>query len=101
MNGSSVNTPVVNANLAEGVIDAVEPLMPDLALDAPHELEFEPMLDERDQVTKPLSPLILPPASETGLMPVVAVAAEGADDTDGQDATRTTAEIQVLPPVSV
>jgi hypothetical protein len=99
MNGLSVNTPVVNTNLAEGVVDAVEPSMPDLTLDAPHELES--MLDEREQVTKPLSPLILPPASETGLMPVVAVAAEGADDTDGQDATRTTAEIQVLPPVSV
>lgn len=75
--------------------------MPDLILDAPTEPDMDFMLDEGEQVTKPLNPLILPPMAETGLMPVVVVAAEGADDTDGQDATRTTAEIQVLPPASV
>lgn len=101
MNGSSVNIPVVNSNLAEGAVDAVEPLMPDLTLDAPTEQDMDVLLDEREQVTKTLNPLILPPAAETGLMPVVMVAAEGADDTDGQDAMRTTAEIQVLPPASV
>ncbi|PJF26139.1 MAG: hypothetical protein CUN53_09215 [Phototrophicales bacterium] len=101
MKGSSINTPVVNTNLAEGAVDAVEPSMPDTTLDVPNEPDFESMLDEREQVTEPLNPLILPPAAETGLMPVVVVAAEGTDDTDGQDATRTTAEIQVLSPVNV
>ncbi len=94
MNGLSINTPFVSTNLAEGAVDTVEPLMPDLTLGSPNE-------DEGEQVTKPTSPLILPPASETGLMPIVAVVAEGADNTDSQDAVRTTAETQALPSVSV
>jgi len=75
--------------------------MPEPRLDAPNEPDFESMLDAREPVGDSVNPLILPPAAETGLMPVLFVAAEGADDIDGQDAMRTTAEIQVPPPAGV
>lgn len=40
-------------------------------------------------------PTAQPPTAETGVMPIVS-AHEGAYDNDGQDATRTTAELQVV-----
>jgi hypothetical protein len=98
MDRSSVNISAVDADLAEGEFAPVEPPTPAPDLDAPKEPDFEPPLDASRVVTELL---IMPPAADTGLMPIVSAAAEGADDTDRQDAARTKAEVQAKPTVSM
>jgi hypothetical protein len=64
--------------------------MPTLRLNArliDHDLPRPPMLPE--------AALCPPPTAETGTMPVVVMEREGSDDQDRQDATRTTAELQI------
>lgn len=63
----------------------------------------------RDEAREPNAPLEMPttpavrhdakrvaPAAETGLLPAIILNGEGMDDSDTQDATRTTAETQVV-----